>query len=96
MTPLGKFTNLHLWCELPLFVTPLGKFTNLHLRCELLLFVTPLGKFTNLHLLCELPLCDPAGAQTQNLQNRNLTLYSIELRGHACIRTRTTARLALV
>ena len=25
--------------------------------------------------------CDPAGAQTQNLQNRNLTLYSIELRG---------------
>ena len=24
--------------------------------------------------------CDPAGAQTQNLQNRNLTLYSIELR----------------
>ena len=27
--------------------------------------------------------CDPAGAQTQNLQNRNLTLYSIELRGHA-------------
>ena len=24
---------------------------------------------------------DPAGAQTQNLQNRNLTLYSIELRG---------------
>ena len=26
-------------------------------------------------------LCDPAGAQTQNLQNRNLTLYSIELRG---------------
>ena len=26
---------------------------------------------------------DPAGAQTQNLQNRNLTLYSIELRGRA-------------
>ena len=25
--------------------------------------------------------CDPAGAQTQNLQNRNLTLYSIELQG---------------
>ena len=40
--------------------------------------------------------CDPAGAQTQNLQTRNLTLYSIELRGRACIRTRTTARLALV
>lgn len=25
---------------------------------------------------------DPAGVQTQNLQNRNLTLYSVELRGH--------------
>lgn len=24
-------------------------------------------------------ICDPTGAQTQNLQNRNLTLYSIEL-----------------
>ena len=31
---------------------------------------------------------DPAGAQTQNLQNRNLTLYSIELRG----RERSTDR----
>ena len=44
-------------------------------------FVTPLAKFTNLRQRRELPLCDPAGAQTQNLQNRNLTLYSIELRG---------------
>lgn len=46
-------------------------------------FVTPLGKFTNLHLRCELLLCDPAGVQTQNLQNRNLTLYSVELRGRS-------------
>ena len=27
--------------------------------------------------------CDPAGAQTQDLQNRNLTLYSAKLRGRA-------------
>ncbi len=26
--------------------------------------------------------CDPVGTQTQDLQNRNLTLYSTELRGH--------------
>ena len=25
--------------------------------------------------------CDPVGTQTQDLQNRNLTLYSTELRG---------------
>lgn len=25
--------------------------------------------------------CDPAGVQTQNLQNRNLTLYSTKLQG---------------
>ena len=25
-------------------------------------------------------LCDPAGTQTQDLQNRNLTLYSTKLR----------------
>lgn len=25
--------------------------------------------------------CDPAGTQTQDLQNRNLTLYSTKLRG---------------
>lgn len=46
----------------------------------------PAGKFANLHLRCELLLCDPAGAQTQNLQNRNLTLYSIELRGRCAKR----------
>ena len=49
---------------------------------ELWRFCDPAGQIlTNLHLRCELLLCDPAGAQTQNLQNRNLTLYSIELRG---------------
>ena len=26
--------------------------------------------------------CDPVGIQTQDLQNRNLTLYSAKLRGH--------------
>ena len=26
------------------------------------------------------PFCDPAGIQTQDLQNRNLTLYSAKLR----------------
>lgn len=26
--------------------------------------------------------CDPAGIQTQDLQNRNLTLYSAKLRSH--------------
>ena len=35
---------------------------------------------------------DPAGAQTQNLQNRNLTLYSIELRGRAYINTARDSR----
>ena len=28
------------------------------------------------------PFCDPAGIQTQDLQNRNLTLYSAKLRSH--------------
>ena len=27
-------------------------------------------------------LCDPVGIQTQDLQNRNLTLYSAKLRDH--------------
>ena len=27
-------------------------------------------------------VCDPVGIQTQDLQNRNLTLYSAKLRGH--------------
>ena len=28
--------------------------------------------------------CDPVGIQTQDLQNRNLTLYSAKLRDHCC------------
>ena len=28
--------------------------------------------------------CDPVGIQTQDLQNRNLTLYSAKLRGLLC------------
>ena len=50
----------------------------------------------NVVVVKPLPTSDPAGAQTQNLQNRNLTLYSIELRGRACIDTRVTARCTLV
>ena len=42
---------------------------NLHVRAN---------KFA---LPCRFNVCDPVGIQTQDLQNRNLTLYSAKLRG---------------
>ena len=39
-------------------------------------------------------LCDSAGTQTQDLQNRNLTLYSTKLRSHG--KDNTFAKLMLL
>ena len=39
-------------------------------------------------LFCVNHVCDPAGIQTQDLQNRNLTLYSAKLRDQKIMHTR--------
>ena len=40
-----------------------------------------LVSLVTLFLLNSEQVCDPAGIQTQDLQNRNLTLYSAKLQG---------------
>ncbi len=51
-------------------------------------------KISSLRIICR----DPVGIQTQDLQNRNLTLYSAKLRGHlpAKISKSNAIKLALI